>query len=532
MNLQDFIKLLRARWVTVAVTMLLSVVAGILYTATTTPLYEATTRLFVSTTSGQSVTDIYQGNRFSQERVLSYTELITGETLAQRTIEKMDLNESAATLKARVSATAKPDTVLIDVGVFDASPVRARDIANALSDEFVVMVRELETPRPGGTADARVIVEQRATIPSHPAIPNPRRNIAGGLAVGLLAGVGLALLRDRLDNTVKGRPMLEEITGVGLVGSIPLDKDTRKQPAISFENNNSAIAEAFRKLRTNLQFIHVDHPPRVMVITSSTPNEGKSVTAINIALALAEAEYNVVLVDGDMRRPSLDKYLDLVGSVGFSTVLSGGASLAEVLQTTKYPNLTVLTAGTTPPNPSELLNSQAAEKVLNELREQFDYVIIDTSPLLAVTDGAILATKCDGVLIMDRFGETKREQLSHAVDTLESVGATLLGAVFTMTPSRGSSYYYSYHGYGDDVSRSSGTSIAKAIAKAGGIAGGKTEAAQRNTVADYDDDVTLTVNGHSPAGHSPAGHSPARHSPARHATMGDEPTMEKPNFAK
>ena len=511
MNLQDFIKLLRSRWVTVAATMLVTVLAAILYTTTTTPLYQASTRLFVSTTSGQSMQDIYQGNRFSQERVLSYTQLITGETLAQRTIEKMDLRESPAGLKSRVTATAKPDTVLIDVGVVDPSPVRARDIANALSDEFVVMVRELETPRPGGTPDARVIVEQRATIPSRPAIPRPKRNIAGGLFLGLLAGVGLAFLRDRLDNTVKNRQMLEEITGVGLVGSIPLDKDTRKQPAISFENNNSAIAEAFRKLRTNLQFIHVDHPPRVMVVTSSTPNEGKSVTAINIALALAEAEYNVLLIDGDMRRPSLDKYLDLVGSVGFSTVLSGGASLSEVLQTTKYPNLTVLTAGTSPPNPSELLGSQAAEKVLTELREQFDYIIVDTSPLLAVTDGAILATKCDGVLIMDRFGETRREQLGHAVTTLTNVGATLLGAVFTMTPTRGSAYYYnynynySYYGYGDDLSRSDKVTdrrVAELTSK---------PTASAQPIVQSDEDISQTVNGNA-------------------ATV-DEPTSEKPNVS-
>lgn len=457
MNLQDLIKLIRTRWVTVLVTTSIVLLAAILYTVTRTPLYLASTRLFVSTAVGQSAMDIYQGNRLSQERVLSYTELITGETLAQRTIDKMDLDERAGQLKARVSATAKPDTVLIDVKVLDESPVRARDIANGLSDEFVVMVRELETPRPGATPDARVVVEQRATIPTAAAFPSPKRNIAAGLVGGLSLGVLLALLRDRLDNTVKSRESLEEITSSGLVGSIPLDKDCRKDPAISFDNNNSAIAEAFRKLRTNLQFIHVDHPPRMMVVTSSTPNEGKSTTAINIALALAEAECDVALIDGDMRRPSLDKYLDLVGSVGFSTVLSGSATLTDVLQTTKYPHLTVMTAGPTPPNPSELLGSQAAKKVLGELRDQFDYVIIDTSPLLAVTDGAILATNCDGVLIMARFGETKREQLAHSVKTLQNVGATLLGAVFTMTPTRGSSYYSSYdysYGYYGEGTRS------------------------------------------------------------------------------
>jgi len=361
------------------------------------------------------------------------------------------LDITADELRSRVQASAKADTVLISVSVLDGSPVRARDIANALSDEFVVMVSELETPAPGVRPDARVVVEQRASIPSNPVVPKKFRNLALGIVLGLTLGIALAAVRDLLENTVKDRETLESLTGVGLVGTIPLDKERRNQPAIAFDRENSAISEAFRKLRTNLQFLAVDNPPRVIVILSSTPGEGKSTTAINIALALAESGKSVVLVDGDMRRPSMDKYLDLVGAVGFSTVLSGVASLDEVLQESKFPNLKVLTAGPTPPNPSELLGSQAAMKLLEDLRSQFDYVIVDTAPLLAVTDGAILATVADGALIMTRYGVTKREQLTHAVGTLESVGAALLGAVLTMVPVRGSgaySYNYSYSYYG------------------------------------------------------------------------------------
>lgn len=452
MNLQDFIKLLRTRWVTVCITATVVFLGSVLVTLMTTPLYEASTRLFVSTTAGASATELYQGNRLSQERVLSYTELLKGQTLAQRTVDKLDLDMSAEELRAKVQATAKLDTVLINVKVQDASPLRARDLANALSDEFVVMVRELETPDPGARPDARVVVEQKATVPEKPVEPKKSRNIALGLALGLALGVGLAVLRDVLDNTVKDRERLEKITGVGLVGSIPIDKDRRNQPAISFESDNSAIAESFRKLRTNLQFLNVDNPPRVIVVTSSAPNEGKSTTAINIALALAEADHNVVLIDGDLRRPSLAKYLDLVGSVGISTVLSGGAPLSEVLQQTKYPRLTVLAAGPTPPNPSELLGSQATKKILRDLREQFDYVIVDSSPLLAVTDGAILSADADGALLISRFGQTKRDQLAQAVGTVRDVGATLLGAVVTMTPKTATgayAYNYYYSNYGE-----------------------------------------------------------------------------------
>ena len=460
MNLQDFVKLLRARWVSVCVTVAVVMLGAVAINLLTTPLYQASTRLFVSTAPGSSVTESYQGNRLSQERVISYAELLKGETLAQRTIDKLGLEMSPGALQSNVTAKAKPNTVLIDVAVVDQSPVRARDIANVMADEFVLLVKELETPESGAVPDARVVVEQRASIPTTPVVPKTTRNIGIGLGLGLLLGVGIAVLRDLLDNTVKDREALEELTGTGLVGSIPLDKDRRKQAAISFEDDNSAIAEAFRKLRTNLQFLAVDNPPRVIVVTSSTPSEGKSTTAINIALALAEAEHNVLIVDGDMRRPTLHKNLDLVAPVGFSTVLSGQASLEEALQKTQFSGLTALTSGAIPPNPSELLASLSAKKLLVEMRSQFDYVIVDSTPLLAVTDAAILAAAADGVLVMVRFGQTKRDQVVHAVGNLESVGASVLGAVFTMMPARGNtSYSYSY--YGEEANRRTSRSATK-----------------------------------------------------------------------
>ncbi len=452
LRLQDFLKVLRNRWVTVVLTTVVAALAAVAYTALTTPLYEASTRLFISTTAGSSATELFQGNRYSQERVLSYTELLKGETLAQRTIDRLDLDTTADVLKTQVSAGSKPNTVLIDVSVLDPSPVQARDIANALSDEFVLLARELETPARGERPEARVTVEQRASLPVKPVVPRKRLNLALGVLLGGMLGVGLALVRDLLDNTVKSQETLEEITGTGTVGFIPFDKKIPETPAISFDTDNSAVSEAYRKLRTNLQFLAVDQPPRVILVTSSSPSEGKSTTAINVALALAEAEHNVVLMDGDLRRPRLAKYLELIGSVGVSTVLSGAAPLEDVLQKTKFPRMTVLAAGPTPPNPSELLGSLTAEKMLSELRAQFDYVIIDSAPLLAVTDGAILAAKSDGALIVVRAGETRRDQLRHAIGMLNDVGATLLGAVLSMMPTRGSSAYsYNYYysgGYG------------------------------------------------------------------------------------
>jgi capsular exopolysaccharide synthesis family protein len=447
-TLQEYGRLLRTRWVVIFLTTAIVLTGAVAVNLLTTPQYEASTRLFVSTTSGASANDIFLGNQSSQQRVISYTELLMGVTLAQRTVNKLGLDMNAVDLARNVKASSKADTVLIDVKVRDESPTRARDIADALSDEFVVMVSELETA-PGAIApDARVTVVQRASVPQQPVVPEKTRNLAIGLLLGIVLGIGAAFVRHLLDNTVKDQKTLEDITDAGVVGNIPLAKERRNQPAIAFNTDNSSSAEAFRKLRTNLQFLAVDNPPRVVLITSSVPNEGKSVTALNIALALAEAEHQVVLVDGDMRRPVIDKLLDLVGTVGFSTVLSGQIPLAEALQKTSVPNLIALTSGVIPPNPSELLASLVAKRVLDDLRHRFEYVIIDSSPLLAVTDAAILATGVDGVLILARYGETKREQLTSSVRSLHDVGAKVLGAVLTMTPVRkNASYDYGYSGY-------------------------------------------------------------------------------------
>jgi capsular exopolysaccharide synthesis family protein len=447
LTIQEFAQVLRSRWLIICSTMVVAVLGAVALTLLTTPLYEASTRLFVSTTTaGNSQYEAYQGILFTQERVTLYTKLLTGETLAQRTVDKLHLSMSAATLQAKVKASPAA-TGLIDVSVRDPSPVQARNIADALSDEFVVMVRELETPAEGDKRDARVVVEQHASSPTRPVIPKTTLNLAISLALGALLGIGLAVLRDRLDNTVKDQQIVEDITGVGLVANIPLDNDRQTDPAISFVDDRSPIAEAFRKLRTNIQFFDVDDPPRIIVVTSALPGEGKSTTAINIALAFAEADHNVVLVDGDMRRPKLADYFGLTGSAGFSTVLTGRASLHEVLQKTRYPGLAVLTSGPILPNPSELLGSKAAKKVLNEMRSGFDYVIVDSSALLPVTDAAILAAEADGALLIARFPKTKHEQLADAVTNLRNVDARILGAIFTMTPARGSkSYSYSYHG--------------------------------------------------------------------------------------
>ncbi|MBM7241668.1 polysaccharide biosynthesis tyrosine autokinase [Rhodococcus fascians] len=448
MEIQDYLKILKARWIIIAVTVVVAILGALGASLLTTPLYESSARMFVSTSGGATVSETYQGNLTSQQLVASYSELATSDALAARVLNVLPLGGmSAAQLASKVKASSTPDTVLFNLTVTDPSSERARDIANAMATELTEQVRELETPANGGDPAAGVKTFQQAEASSTPVSPKTKRNLALGAAVGLLLGIALAVLRDRLDNTIKGRREIEAISGKALVGTIPFDKERKAHPAVDFQDlTQSASAEAFRELRTNLQFLEVDHPPRVIVVTSAIPSEGKTTTAVNLAVALAEAGHHVALVEGDLRRPRVSKYMGLIGSVGMSTVLAGQATVEEVLQPTKYEGLQAMASGPIPPNPSELLGSEASRALLVELRSRFDYVIVDGAPLLPVTDSAVLTTHADGALLVTRYGHTKSNELARAIGNLETIGARVLGVVLALTPSKkGDMYSYSYN---------------------------------------------------------------------------------------
>lgn len=442
MSPQDVLHALRRRWVTIAVTTALVAAAALLLAWRTAPVYEASTTLFVSSRAGQNTSDVYEGGLFSAQRVQSYAELIKDDTLALRTLGKLGLPMSTADWREQVTAGAKPGTVLIDVRVRDTSPTRARDIANTLSDEFVLMVAELETPRPGDVADARVIVAKRATLPTQPVVRQATRNVAMGLALGVVLGTALALLRERLDNTVTSGDDVEDITGAALFAAIPADRRLARSPCIAFATDHSATAEGFRTLRANLQFLKVDNPPRVLLVTCSQAGEGKSTTALNLALALAQSGRRVVLVDGDLRHPDVHTLLGVDNTAGFTDVLSGRMALADALGGDQHGGdqqgaIRVLTAGSLPPNPGEILGSSAAQALLADLRIRFDYVVVDSAPLLEVADAALLAADCDGVLLVSRVGMTRRDQLARSVRRLAEIGVPVLGSVLITPAQRG-----------------------------------------------------------------------------------------------
>ena len=264
LTVEDFARILRHGWKVIAAATASPFSRSRLRLAVT-PKYKASTQLFVTTTEQTNATQINDGGLFAQRRVLSYTKLLEGPVVAQRTIDKLNLDMSPAQLQQEVAAVAPTDTVLIDVTVLDSSPARARDIANTLSDEFVVMAAGLETPDVGARPNVEVIVQQRATIPDIPVTPKTKLALAIAATLGVLIGTTLAILRDRRDKTVRNSEMAERATGVGVVGDIPFDPQRRKEPFISFARDHSPIAEAFRELRINVQHLEATDGPRVLV---------------------------------------------------------------------------------------------------------------------------------------------------------------------------------------------------------------------------------------------------------------------------
>ncbi|WP_405146792.1 polysaccharide biosynthesis tyrosine autokinase [Sphaerisporangium sp. NBC_01403] len=441
MDLLHFIRLARRNWPLVILSLVLSVGAALVVTAKTPPKYVATITMMVSGYDKVgSLTTAYQAGMLSTQRVQSYANLLT----SRRLISQIAGGEDVRRLQAGVKAEAIPATMLLRAMVTDGDPARAARLANALGAKFTRLIDQIERPTPKSSPTVKITVVDPADVPRTPVSPRPLVNIALAVLIALLLAFGSLVVRDRLDTTVKTSEVLQQMSRSSVLGVITYERDARRFPLIVRENGRSTRSEAYRSLRTNLQFIGVDRQPKSLVVTSCLPGEGKSSTSANLAITLAQAGWRVILVDGDLRSPRIPDYLGIEGSVGLTDVLIDKARLQDVIQTWGEPSLSVLPGGQIPPNPSELLGSRGMRAVLSQLVDDHDMVIIDAPPLLPITDAAALAAICDGTLLVARYGKTRREHLVRAVETLSSINARLVGAVLNFAPGKRSAYY----GYG------------------------------------------------------------------------------------
>lgn len=470
-ELQDYIRIVRKRWMTILLTTLIVVGLSALYTATATKQYAAKTQFFVSVSGADDSSALQQGGTFVQQRVKSYAELFKTQKVLAPVAEELGGGTTAGDLGGKITVTTPPDTVMLEAAVTDADPERAQEIAAAIGETFPAVVDELERPSDSSRrSPVKVSLVAPAETSSTPVSPNPVRNIALGVVLGLLVGLGLALLRHLMDTTVRSTDDVEEITEDPIIGAVHFDPRAGKEPLIVETDPTSPRSEAFRSLRTNLMFVNATTHPRTIALTSSIPGEGKSTTIANLALTLAQSGSRVCLIEGDLRRPRLLDYLGLEGAAGITDVLIDRATLDDVVQPYGEHGLDIIGAGPIPPNPSELLASDAMSMALAQLSARYDYVLIDTPPVLPVTDAVVLSTKVDGLILLVGTTIVRKEQLEATLDAVGAVDNNLLGLVLNRvgTKSGDGGGYYGYYDYQSDPSKKPDASRAdKRRARAG-----------------------------------------------------------------
>lgn len=428
MTVWDLLRVLRERWIIVVTAVVLGLLAGGVLYERTPVTYTASLPLYVATQTAVTPQAALQGAQLASQRVASYAELLSTTRVSTEVVKELGLPISAQALANNIQGSTTPDSVLIELSVTDTNPVRAAQIANSAASVFGKLVAELERPLdPKIQTPVTINIVQPAAVPTSPSSSGLIRWLLPGLLAGLIVGVALALLRSRMDKSVKDVTALAAVTGVANLAVIGRQKGA---PLTTAAAPNSPRTEAFRKLRTSIQSIG---GAKMVVVASASSGEGRSTTVANLAIALAAAHARVLVIDADLRKPAQAALLGVDPAVGLSNVLTSEATAAEAIKHWPTGGFDVLPSGPVPPDPSELLASNQMVQLLVSVRRDYDMVLIDTPPLLPVTDASVVARIADGVVLVCRAGRTSRSQLAGAVRSAQSVSARLLGTVLTMS---------------------------------------------------------------------------------------------------
>ena len=442
MELIDYIHILRRRWLLIALVMIACVGGAVAATKLTTPSYQATSQLIVNGSSAVSGSDEVVSRELAAERATAFSQIITTTPAVQAALKEAGAKAGpfASSGYPSVSASANGTDPFITVDVTDTDPRRAQAVANAFSVVLPSVLRQLQQPP---TTPHEIDSLQAAILPSKPVSPKPKENLIIGLALGLVLGVAAAFVVETLDRRLKDSADVEAASGLTALGVVPFELPGEQIPAKT--HPKSVRAEAYRQVRTNLAFSAEEGPPKSIVITSSASSEGKTSLAVNLAITSARTGQRVVLVDADLRRPMVHTYLDLPEHKGLVDVLAGTIELSDALQSSEAGPMDVLVAGPVPTNPSELLGSETMLKTIRQLESSYDFVVIDTPPVLPVTDALLIGVHVTSVVVVARLGQTTRDRIRRTTAALTHVNANLAGVIPNGAIEReDSAYYYAY----------------------------------------------------------------------------------------
>jgi len=419
-----------------------------------TPIYRASTTLLINQTQTPGVI-AYNDILTSERLTKTYSELVTKRPVLEEVISLVGQPKDAETLRDMVSVSVIRDTQLLRLSVESDDPALSTILANATAQAFIAENDMKDLSRPGG-----VSVVELATEPTSPVKPQVGLSVVLGLIAGLVVAAGLVLLMDYLDDTVKSEQDVERVAGLTTLGLVARFGRRRSRQPVSAYGSRSPAAEAYRAIRTSVQFATMDRLGQVLLVTSPNAGDGKSTTAANLAVTMASAGKRVVLVDGDLRRPSLHQIFNLENRVGLTSALLSGNGARSCIQPSGFDSLSVLTSGPLPPNPSELLSSSRMRDLMEAMRRETDAVIMDSPPALVVTDATLLAALADGTVLVAEAGRTRSAALRQAVDGLSRATDRLLGVVLNKAGRRAAPGYRHYY-HADDTARKRKSSRAR-----------------------------------------------------------------------
>jgi capsular exopolysaccharide synthesis family protein len=440
-----YARFLRRWWWFLVLGLLLGCASSYAVSRLLTPTYRASATVLVNETQVPG-TIAYNDILTSERLTKTYRELIKKRPVLEAVITELSLPLEPEELTKMIDVEVVRDTQLLRVSAESSDPEEARLIADATANAFIVENSKDQLSRSGS-----VSVVEAATTPDSPVRPNiPLNTILGALA-GLIVAGGLAALLEYLDDTVKSPEEVEAAAGLATLGGVArFHRPRPPESGLVATRHRHPVAEAYRMLRTNVQFSTLERPAQTLLVTSANPGEGKTTTVANLALVMAQAGKRVIAVDSDLRRPALHRLLGVENETGLTNLLlSQEPEMNGCVKSTAFDNLWVLPSGPQPPNPSELLGSRRLEAILQSLKQSADVIIMDSPPALAVADASILAARVDGTLLVVDSGRTRAGSLQRAKEALTRAKTNLLGAVLNKLTQRGRDYYYYRYYYAD-----------------------------------------------------------------------------------
>ncbi|MFD4422839.1 polysaccharide biosynthesis tyrosine autokinase [Agromyces sp. NPDC058484] len=444
MEPRDYLNALRRRWLVILGLGLLGALIALAYDSTLPTLYKATSSVFVSTQRGETTSELVQGSTFTQANVQSYARLATMPIVLEPVIAELDLDIAPRALARAITVDTPLNTVIIEITASSPDAAKSAEIADAVTESLSNAVARLSPEGPDGEPAITMTTVSSAQVPRLPYAPNTRFIVLTGLLAGFAAGFVFALASEAFDTRLRNAADLARVTDAPLLGTVSRRRRRGSSGLVMRTDPHGPQAESYRRIRANLEFADVDSRVRALVVTSAVAGEGKSTTSINLALALAERSDRVLLIDADLRRPSIGRHCEIEDAVGLTTVLLGEVAVADAVQ--RWAGvLDILPSGVVPPNPGQLLGSTAMADLMSELIASYSFIIVDSPPLLPATDALGLAHMTDGSIVVAQYKSTRREQLARAIESLVAVRARVIGVVLDRVPAPASSA--SYYGY-------------------------------------------------------------------------------------